>query len=194
MRIVAGRWRGRTIASPKDDAIRPTSDRLRETLFNIIAHRYRGALAGARVLDLFAGTGALGLEALTRGAAFAVFVDESADARGLIRENILTLGAAGTTRVFRRDATMLGTAAPNDPFDLVFCDPPYGKGLAEKALTSARDGGWLAPGALVIVEEAAEAAFAPPQDFALLDSRDQGITRLSILWFGSRESSINKTE
>jgi 16S rRNA (guanine966-N2)-methyltransferase len=194
MRIVAGRWRGRAIASPKDDAIRPTSDRLRETLFNIIAHRYPGALAGARVLDLFAGTGALGLEALSRGAAFAVFVDESADARGLIRENILTLGAAGTTRVFRRDATMLGVAAPNDPFDLVFCDPPYGKGFAERALTSAREGGWLAPGALVIVEEAAEAAFAPPQDFTLLDSRDQGIARLSILRFGRRESSINTRE
>src|SRR4051794_34326596 len=154
MRIVGGRWRGRSLAGPKSDAIRPTSDRLRETIFNILAHAYDDPVAGARVLDLFAGTGAMGLEALSRGAAFALFVDESAQARGLIRENVEALGLGGATRLFRRDATRMGSAAPNTPFSLVFCDPPYGKELGPKALQSCAVGGWLEPNALVVVEEA----------------------------------------
>src|ERR687894_2951721 len=154
MRIVGGRWRGRSLAGPKSDAIRPTSDRLRETLFNILQHSYDDPIEGARVLDLFAGTGAMGLEALSRGAAFALFVDDGAQARGLIRENVETLGLGGATRLFRRDATRMGAAAPNAPFSLVFCDPPYGKDLAPRALRSCADGGWLSPGALVVVEEA----------------------------------------
>src|SRR5215217_5383113 len=147
MRIVGGRLRGRALVGPGSDPVRPTSDRLRETIFNILAHGYGDPVSGARVLDLFAGTGAMGLEALSRGAAFALFVDESAAARGLIRENVEALGVGGQSRLFRRDATRMGAAAPNEPFSLVFCDPPYGKGLAERALASCAEGGWLVPDA-----------------------------------------------
>jgi 16S rRNA (guanine966-N2)-methyltransferase len=171
MRIVGGRLRGRTLAGPRNQAIRPTSDRLRESLFNILAHAFGDPVADARVLDLFAGTGALGLEAMSRGAAFALFVDDGAEARALIRQNVEALGLGGATRIFRRDATRLGAAHPVEPFSLAFLDPPYGKGLAEKALVSARDGGWLVPDALVVVEEAADAKFAAPEGFAELERR-----------------------
>src|ERR671931_939003 len=157
MRIVGGHLRGRTLAAPKSQAIRPTADRLRESLFNILVHAYGDPVTDARVLDLFAGTGALALEALSRGAAFALFVDDGAEARALLRENIATLGLGGVTRVFRRDASRLGAAHPIEPFSLVFLDPPYGHGLAEKALASARAGGWLTGDALIVVEEAAKA-------------------------------------
>jgi 16S rRNA (guanine966-N2)-methyltransferase len=123
------------------------------------------------VLDLFAGTGALGIEALSRGAAFALFIDDGADARALIRENIAALGLGGVTRIFRRDATRLGAVHPVEPFSLAFLDPPYGQGLAEKALVSARDGGWLKTDALIVVEEAVKAAFAPPGGFLQLERR-----------------------
>src|ERR1700761_4551942 len=136
MRIVGGRLGGGTLAGPKSQAIRPTSDRLRESLFNILLHAHGDPVTGARVLDLFAGTGALGLEAMSRGAAFALFVDDGAEARALIRQNVEALGLGGTTRIFRRDATRLGAAAPVEPFALAFLDPPYGRGLAEKALMS----------------------------------------------------------
>ncbi|HWV52380.1 16S rRNA (guanine(966)-N(2))-methyltransferase RsmD, partial [Pseudorhodoplanes sp.] len=148
MRIVGGKFRGRTLAGPKSQAIRPTSDRTRESIFNILAHAYGDPVTDARALDLFAGTGALGLEALSRGAAFALFVDDGAEARALIRQNIETLGTAGVSRIFRRDATKLGDVHPNEPFSLIFLDPPYGKGLAEKALASALTGGWLNHNAL----------------------------------------------
>src|SRR5215213_5467865 len=141
MRIVGGRLRGRTLAAPKSQAIRPTADRLRESLFNILQHAYGNPVSGARVLDLFAGTGALGLEAVSRGATFAQFVDDGVEARALLRQNVEALGVAAITRIFRRDATKLGTVHPVQPFSLVFLDPPYGKGLAAKALASARDGG-----------------------------------------------------
>src|SRR5712675_2722777 len=162
MRIVGGRLRGRALAAPKSQAIRPTADRLREALFNILVHAYGDPISGARVLDLFAGTGALGLEALSRGAAFALFVDDGAEARALLRQNVEALGLAAVTRIFRRDATKLGPAHPVEPFSLVFLDPPYGKGLAEKALVSAREGGWLTDDALIVVEEAADAGFKAP--------------------------------
>lgn len=178
MRIVGGRWRGRPLRPPRSGAIRPTSDRLRETLFNVLAHSYGDPVAGARVLDLFAGTGAMGFEALSRGAAFALFVDEAAEARGLIRGGIEALGAGGTTRLFRRDATRMGPIGPAEPFSLVFCDPPYGKGLAERALGSCRDGGWLAPGALVVVEEARASAFALPEGFGEIGRREYGETEV----------------
>src|SRR5499433_4587700 len=171
MRIVGGRLGGRTLAAPKSQNIRPTSDRLRESLFNILAHRYGDPVTGARVLDLFAGTGALGLEAMSRGAAFALFVDDGAEARALIRENVATMALPATTRIFRRDATKLGDAHPLEPFSLVFLDPPYGKGLAEKALASLRDGGWLTPGALLVVEEAEAAGFTAPEGFEELERR-----------------------
>jgi 16S rRNA (guanine966-N2)-methyltransferase len=178
MRIVGGRLRGRKLFAPTSQAIRPTSDRLRESLFNILAHAYGDPVAGARVLDLFAGTGALGLEALSRGAAFALFVDDGAEARALIRQNVEALGLGGVARIFRRDATRLGPIHPLAPFSLAFLDPPYGKGLAERALASARDGGWLSPGALVVVEEAAEAGFVAPEGFQELERRRYDDTEL----------------
>ncbi|GGC67393.1 16S rRNA (guanine(966)-N(2))-methyltransferase RsmD [Chelatococcus reniformis] len=179
MRIVAGAFKGRSLAAPKSLAIRPTSDRLRETIFNVLAHGYDDAVDGARVLDLFAGTGAMGLEALSRGAAFALFVDQSAEARGLIRANVDALGLGGVTRLFRRDAVRLGAAAPLPPFSLVFCDPPYGKGLAEQAFASALAGGWLRPDALLVVEEAEGAGFSWPDGFTELERRDYGETTVA---------------
>jgi 16S rRNA (guanine966-N2)-methyltransferase len=181
MRIVGGRLRGRGLAAPKSQAIRPTSDRLRESLFNILAHAYGDPVAQARVLDLFAGTGALGLEAISRGAAFALFVDDAAEARALLRANVEALGLGGITRIFRRDATQLGRAHPVEPFGLAFLDPPYGKGLAETALASARAGGWLLPEALIVVEEAAAAAFTAPDGFAALERRSYDDTELIFL-------------
>ena len=181
MRVVGGRLRSRPIAGPKSDAVRPTSDRLREALFNILTHAYDDPIEGARVLDLFAGTGALGIEALSRGASFALFVDEGVEARALLRQNAEALGLGGTSRIFRRDATRLGPAHPMQPFSLVFLDPPYGKGLEEKTLVSARDGGWLLPGALVIVEEAADAGFKAPEGFEELERRAYDDTELVFL-------------
>lgn len=183
MRIVGGRFGGRTLASPKPGigAIRPTSDRLRESLFNVLAHGHDDAAEGARVLDLFAGTGAMAFEALSRGAAFALLVDDGAEARGLIRENQMTFGVAGISRIFRRDATKLGAISAMAPFDLVFCDPPYRKGLGERALASAREGGWLAPGALILLEEAADAEIALPDGFDEIDRRDYGETQVRFL-------------
>ena len=171
MRIVGGRLGGRTVVGPKSQAIRPTSDRLRESLFNILVHGHGDPVAGARVLDLFAGTGALGLEAMSRGAAFALFIDDGAEARALMRQNVEALGLGGVTRIFRRDATKLGAVHPVEPFSLVFVDPPYRKGLAERALASLAAGGWLTPDALVVVEEAADAAFQAPDGFTEIDRR-----------------------
>ena len=159
------------MAAPSSQAIRPTADRLRESLFNILMHAYDNPIDGARVLDLFAGTGALGIEAVSRGAAFALFVDNGAEARALLRNNVEALGLGGVTKVFRRDATNLGPAHPVEPFSLVFLDPPYGKGLAEQALASLCDGAWLMAGALLVVEEAEAAGFAAPEGFEELERR-----------------------
>ncbi len=192
MRIVGGRFRGAKLAAPAsvgipDDGgearLRPTSDRMRESLFNLLAH---GGFAepappqGMRVLDLFAGGGALGLEAMSRGAVRCQFVDDLGAARALIRTNVEALGLTGATKLYRRDATRLGPCR-GEPWDLVFLDPPYGRSLGEAALASARDGGWLAPGALVCWEEAAEAIVTPPEGFALLDERRYGAAALRIL-------------
>jgi 16S rRNA (guanine966-N2)-methyltransferase len=181
MRIVGGRLRGRALAAPKSQAIRPTADRLRESLFNILTHAYGDPVTGARVLDLFAGTGALGFESLSRGATFVQFVDDGAEARALLRQNVETLGLAAVTKIFRRDATKLGPAHPVESFSLAFLDPPYGKGLAEKALASARDGGWLTKDALIVVEESAEPAFKPPAGYEELERRRYDDTELVIL-------------
>jgi 16S rRNA (guanine966-N2)-methyltransferase len=181
MRIVGGRLRGRLLAAPASQAIRPTADRLRESLFNVLVHAYGDPITDARVLDLFAGTGALGLEALSRGAAFALFIDEGAEARALLRENVATLGLGGATRIFRRDATKLGAAHPIEPFSVAFLDPPYGRGLAEQALASARAGGWLAPGALAVVEEAAKPGFTAPEGFDELERRNYDDSALIVL-------------
>ena len=171
MRVIGGRLRGRAMVAPSSQAIRPTADRLREALFNILIHRYDDPVAGARVIDLFAGTGALGIEALSRGAAFALFVDSGTEARALLRGNVEALGLGGVAKIFRRDATRLGTVHPNPPFALALLDPPYGHGLATPALAALRDGGWLTPQALIVVEEAVASAFAPPQGFVELERR-----------------------
>ena len=181
MRIVGGRLRGRALAAPKSQAIRPTADRLRESLFNILLHAYGDPISGTRVLDLFAGTGALGIEAASRGAAFVLFIDESAEARALLRENVAALGLGGVSRIFRRDATKLGPAHPLPPFSLVFLDPPYGRGLATPALAAARGGGWLAPEALIVVEEAVKPAFVAPEGFTELERRRYDDTELIFL-------------
>lgn len=178
MRIVGGEFRSRPLAGPVTGGIRPTSDRLRETLFDILIHRYGEPAPGARVLDLFAGTGALGLEALSRGAESCLLVEEDAAARGLIRTNIEALGLNGRARLFRRDATQLGPAGTILPFTLAFADPPYGKGLGEAAMVSAAAGGWLSPGALCVVEEAAAAPVVWPAGFAPLDERRVGDSQL----------------
>jgi 16S rRNA (guanine966-N2)-methyltransferase len=181
MRVIGGNLRGRALASPQSQAIRPTTDRLREALFNILVHGHDDPVTGARVLDLFAGTGAFGIEALSRGAAFALFVDDGAEARALMRENVVTLGLGGTSRIFRRDATRLGFAHPVEPFSLVFLDPPYGRGFAEKSLASARDGQWLTAGALIVVEESTDAAFAPPEGFVEVERRRYADTEFIFL-------------
>jgi 16S rRNA (guanine966-N2)-methyltransferase len=181
MRVVGGRLRGRTIASPSSRDIRPTADRMRESLFNILMHAYGDPVTDARVLDLFAGTGALGIEAVSRGAAFALFVDNGAEARALLRQNVEALGLGGVTKVYRRDATKLGPAHPMEPFSLVFLDPPYGKGLGEQALASLRDGGWLTPEALLVVEEAVSATFTAPEGFEELERRAYDDTEFVIL-------------
>ncbi|MBL8579427.1 MAG: 16S rRNA (guanine(966)-N(2))-methyltransferase RsmD [Mesorhizobium sp.] len=181
MRIVGGEFRGRPLATPRGQSIRPTTDRTREAVFNVLTHRFADKLEGARVLDLFAGTGALGLEALSRGAAHCLFIEESAEGRGLIRTNVESFGLVGRTKIFRRDATGLGDAGTIAPFDLLFADPPYGKGLGELALSSARKGGWLSPRALCVVEEASSALFTPGEGFSVLDQRNYGETTVRFI-------------
>ena len=179
MRIVGGRFKGLSIAPPQGAATRPTSDRVRETVFNILAHGIGGLeIEGARVLDLFAGTGAMGLEAISRGARFCQFVDDSAEARGLIRRNADALGVIGLAKIWRRDAAKLGPCAPQPGFDLVFCDPPYAKGLGEKALASLVSGQWLNPSAVVVLEEALKAEVPPAAGLALIDERSYGDTKI----------------
>lgn len=178
MRIVGGDRKGTALTAPKGEGTRPTSDRLRETIFNILAHRFDGAPAGGRVLDLFAGSGAMGLEALSRGAEFALFVEMAVAARGALRTNIDALDAVGRTRVWRRDATRLGDC-PLPPFSVLFCDPPYGKGLGEKALSAAAAGGWAAPGALAVLEERQGAMPEAITGWELVDTRANGESAVS---------------
>ena len=154
-------------------------------MFNILAHAYGDPIPGARVLDLFAGTGALGIEAASRGAVFMLFIDDGAEARALIRENVAALGLGGVSKLFRRDATKLGPAHPLDPFALAFLDPPYGQKLAEQTLASARAGGWLSPEALIVVEEATKSRFAAPEGFTELERRAYDDTEFIFLRFNS---------
>ena len=190
MRIVGGHWRGRGLATPAGrgsaSTIRPTSDRLRETIFNMLAHGnlkvgQNDAIAGAHVLDLFAGTGAMGLEALSRGASHALFIDDGAEARALLRANVEALGCAGRCRIFRSDATKLGKAPAGGKFTLAFLDPPYGKGLASRALKGLCDRGWLAAGAVCVIEEAEDAVLALPEGCELTERRVQGDTQVAFL-------------
>ena len=181
MRIVGGKFRGKALAGPTTDATRPTSDRVRESIFNILAHGIADfTLEEARVMDLFAGTGALGLEAISRGAKFCLFVEEDASARGVIRNNTDTCGVIGQCKIWRRDATDLGPSAPQSPYNLVFIDPPYGKGLGERGLHSLLAGGWLAAGAIVVLEEAEKAVVAEVPGVELLDQRSYGDTQVRI--------------
>jgi 16S rRNA (guanine966-N2)-methyltransferase len=182
VRIVGGTLKGRTLRGPPKEATRPTSDRVREAIFNILAHGVPGfALEGSRVLDLFAGTGAMGLEALSRGAQFCQFVEEAPAARAIIRRNAEELGLIGRCRIWRRDAKALGPCAPQPPFDLVFADPPYGKGLGEAAASSIVAGGWLEPDGVFVLEESAKATVALPPQLRLVDERDYGETRVLFL-------------
>eukprot|EP01036_Dinobryon_divergens_P055781 gene55781-biopygen46096 len=180
MRIVGGQYRGKQLASPRSDAIRPTSDRLRETLFNVLAHAYGDPVRDARVADLFAGTGALGLEALSRGARFVLFVDEGAEARGLIRSNIDGMGLGGRTRLFRRDATKLGAIGPTEPFSLVFLDPPYAKGYDMAALKGLTQG-WLHGQSLVMLERGRGEPALAAAGYDVLDSRTYGAAEVIFL-------------
>ncbi|QLF69527.1 16S rRNA (guanine(966)-N(2))-methyltransferase RsmD [Peteryoungia desertarenae] len=178
MRIVGGEFRGRALATPKSNAIRPTTDRTRESLFNILAHAHAGALDGTRILDVFAGTGAVGLEAISRGCKSALFVENSVEGRSLLWENIEALGLHGRARILRRDATSLGPANNIDPFDILFADPPYGKGLGEKAFLAAHEGGWLLPGALAILEERADVMISVDPVFSFIEERGFGDTKM----------------
>jgi 16S rRNA (guanine966-N2)-methyltransferase len=179
MRVVAGTLRGRAIAGPQHEGLRPTSDRVRESLFNILAHGIDDfSLEGARVIDLFAGTGALGIEAISRGAAYCLFVDSEPEARGLIRDNVEAFGLTGVTRIFRRDAADLGPAGTVAPFQLAFLDPPYDKGLGERALNALHDGKWLVPGAIVVLEDRASVTITLPPAFTELDRRTYGDTQI----------------
>lgn len=185
MRIIGGRFKGRAIQAPSGRDTRPTADRAREGVFNILAHApWSPGLEGRRVLDLFAGSGALGLEALSRGASFALFVDTDSSARGALRDNIEALGLFGVTRIHRRDATDLGAkpAGLGEPFDLVFLDPPYGKGLGEAALARLGPGGWTTPDALIVFECGAEETPAHP-GFEALDERIYSAARVLFLKF-----------
>ena len=175
MRIVAGSHRGRPLESPGDDRIRPTSDRIRESLFNILGHRLNG-FVGKRVLDAFAGTGALGFEALSRGAASATFIDSDRAALALCRRNAAALDLTGRADFRLADAARLPPAS--SAFDLVLLDPPYGKGLADAAMTALAAGGWLAPQAIAVVEADRSQPEAIPPGYSTIDSRDYGRTRI----------------
>jgi len=187
MRVSGGSFGGRTLKAPSSNKIRPTSDKLRQAVFNILVHAYGDPVPEARVLDLFAGTGALGIEALSRGAVFTLFVEEAAEARALIRANVETLQLTGITKIFRRDATKLGPRGAFEPFSLGFCDPPYGKGFAEKALASAHEGEWLAKDALLVVEEAVASKFTAPDGFEILERRGYDDTEIVFLRLSSAE-------
>jgi 16S rRNA (guanine966-N2)-methyltransferase len=190
MRIIGGEHRGRALKAPEGAATRPTSDRAREAVFNILEHApWSEGIVHARVIDLFAGSGALGLEALSRGAAWCLFVETDAAARGAIRDNIEALAPNGDlngrTRIHRRDAVDLGRlpAGDGEPFDLVFLDPPYGKGLGEKALAGLASGGWLKAGAVCVLERGAGEGPLEAPGYGLLDERQYGAAKAAFLRF-----------
>ncbi|MEH6743613.1 16S rRNA (guanine(966)-N(2))-methyltransferase RsmD [Hyphomonas sp.] len=185
MRIIAGEHKGRAIAAPKGQGTRPTGDRARESIFNMLAHAdWAPEIDGARVIDLFAGSGALGLEAMSRGAAFCLFVETDHGARGAIRDNIETLGLFGNTRLHRRSATDLGEkpASAGAPFTLAFLDPPYNKGLVEPALAGLVSGKWLTDDALAVVETGVDETLTP-KGWETVETRDYGAARI---WFLKR--------
>jgi 16S rRNA (guanine966-N2)-methyltransferase len=185
VRITGGKFGGRSLAGPKDLAVRPTSDKVRQALFNILEHHDFGAftLQGARVVDLFAGTGAMGFEALSRGAAYCLFVDDSAESRALLRTNVEALHLTGATKIWRRDARQLGPLSPGSggPFDLAVLDPPYRKSLLAPALASLASGNWLVPGALVVCESAEDDVHPIPEEYSVVEERIYGDTKATFL-------------
>jgi len=184
VRLVSGRFKGRTLIAPPGQATRPTSDRARQALFDVIAHAaWAPDLDGAKVIDLFAGSGGLGFEALSRGAVYCLFVETDEQARGAIRENMDALGLFGETRVHRRDAADLGVchSSAGGPFDLAFLDPPYRKGLGERALAELLNGGWLRPGALIVFERGADEPDPEVEGYELIDARVWGAARVLFL-------------
>lgn len=190
MRITAGQFKGRPLAGPKDMTVRPTSDKVRQAVFNILEHKDFGfpfALQGMRVVDLFAGTGALGLEALSRGARYCLFVDDSASSRALIRQNVEALGLTGASKIWRRDAASLGKLDTLGPFGLAFLDPPYRRDLLAPALKGLREGGWLVSPALAVVEVAEDESLPPAPGYEVLDDRIYGDTRVAILRMEERD-------
>lgn len=187
MRIVGGKFKGRALATPDGRNTRPTSDRARESIFNILAHAdWAPPLEGARVVDAFAGSGALGFEAISRGAAFCLFVETDSAARGAIRQNAEALQLFGVTRVHRRSATDLGSkpAGLGDQFNLVFLDPPYAESLVPPALEQLAAGDWLSPGALAVAETSSDEALPQANGWEMLDDRVYGAARISFLKFG----------
>jgi 16S rRNA (guanine966-N2)-methyltransferase len=184
MRIVAGTFRGRQLVAPKGQSTRPTADRTRQALYNVLEHAaWTPGLRGRRVLDLFAGSGALGLEAISRGGDFCLFLDRDAAARAAIRANVSALDLEDRIRIDRRDATTLSprTAADGPPFELALLDPPYGQCLGEMALARLAAGGWLAPSAIAVLERGLADPAPTPEDYRLLDERTWGAARVSFL-------------
>jgi len=187
VKIGGGTFRGRALFEPKDNRVRPTSDKARQAIFNILAHNDFGTgfvFEGAKVIDIFAGTGALGIEALSRGARFCLFIDDDAESRALIRSNVEALNLTGVTKIWRRDGTELGPLAggAGGPFDLAFLDAPYRQGLTQRALESLARGGWLTKNALIVAETAADEVLSSPPEFKIVDSRSYGET--SVHTFG----------
>lgn len=184
MRIVAGSLKGRAIVTPEGQNTRPTSDRARQAIFNVLEHApWAEGLHEARVIDLYAGSGALGFEALSRGAAFCLFVDTDDGARGAIRENMDAYGLFGRCRVHRRSATDLGPrpGSAGEAFTLAFLDPPYAKGQGEQTLARLLEGGWLAPGAIVVFERGSDEPEIDTPGYERLDARDYGAARVLFL-------------
>jgi 16S rRNA (guanine966-N2)-methyltransferase len=185
MRVVGGKFRGRPLEGPKNDRVRPTSDRVRESMFNVLAHNDFGvgfSLEGVRVLDLFAGTGALGIEALSRGARFCLFVDDHFESRAIIRRNVEAMNLTGASKIWRRDATDLGPIEPNagGAFGLVFADPPYKQDLIGPAFLSAISGGWLTQNAILVAEMSDDEALVAVEGTRALDERVYGDTK--VVW------------
>jgi len=189
VRIVSGSLKGRAIVAPEGQGTRPTSDRARQAIFNVLEHAaWAEPLHGARVIDLYAGSGALGFEAISRGADFCLFVEIEDEARGAIRENADAYGLMGRTRVHRRSATDLGVrpGSAGEAFDIAFLDPPYGKGpsspnLGEQTLLRLAEGGWLKPGAIVVFERGSDEPDIDTPGYERLDARDYGAARVLFL-------------
>lgn len=196
MRIIGGKFRGRPIIAPKGMTSRPTTDRTRESLFNILSARDDVDFEGARIIDLFAGSGALGLEAMSRGGAWCLFVETDAGARGAIRDNIEALSLFGVTRIHRRSAMDLGPkpAGVGPPFTLAFLDPPYGKGFAEPTLRALSQGGWLAPQAIAVVEQGKTEPTAKVEGFTEIDNRQYGDTQITLFLYEPQEKTGDPEE